>query len=118
MSRIASAGISIGLTGSSPGQLGLKDTSSITKIIQGQREPGAAITGGLIRYFKFSPKDAQYFQDLVRLRKIKTDPRLSVLLLEKMGKDHPDGALRILDDKSFQLLELVLHGHSGNGEAQ
>jgi uncharacterized protein (TIGR02147 family) len=85
-------------------QLRLKDTSSITKIIQGQRDPGETITGELIRYFAFAPKDAQYFQDLVRLQKIKKDPRLTVLLLEKMGKEHPNGALKLLDDRSFQLI--------------
>ena len=85
-------------------QLRLKDPSSITKIIQGQRQPGDIVTGELIRYFKFSTREAQYFQDLVRLQKIKSDSRLAVLLLEKMGKDHPDGSLKILDDKSFQLI--------------
>jgi len=85
-------------------QLGLKDPSSITKIIQGQREPGEAITGKLIRYFQFNTRDAQYFQDLIRLRKMKNDPRLTVMLLEKMGKDHPDASLKLLDDKAFQLI--------------
>ena len=85
-------------------QLRLKDTSSITKIVQGQRRPGDLITGQLIRYFKFTPKDGQYFKDLIRLQKIKNDPSLTVLLLEKMGKDHPDGSLKILDDKSFQII--------------
>lgn len=85
-------------------QLGLKDTSSITKIIQGQREPGRGIVGKMTRYFSFSPKDTQYFEDLIRLHKIKADPRLAVLLLEKMGKEHPDGALRLLDDRSFRLI--------------
>jgi uncharacterized protein (TIGR02147 family) len=81
--------------------LGLKTTSSITKIIQGQREPGPAITEKLIKYFGFNQKQAQYFRDLVRLEKIKNDPRLSVLLMQKMGKDHPDASLRIMDDKVF-----------------
>lgn len=85
-------------------QLGLKDPSSITKIIQGQREPGEIVTGKIIHYFQFSPKDAQYFRDLIRLKKIKNDPRLSVLLLEKMGKDHPNASLRLLDDKTFQII--------------
>jgi uncharacterized protein (TIGR02147 family) len=85
-------------------RLGLKDTSSITKIIQGQRQPGSLITSSLIRYFQFSPRDAEYFRDLVRLQKVKADPRLTVLLLEKMGKDHPNGVLKLLDDKSFQLI--------------
>ena len=85
-------------------QLGLKDTSSITKIVQGSRHPGAAITEALIKHFRFNSKDAQYFRDLVHLHKIKQDPRLSVLLLEKMGKQFPNAALRILDDKAFAII--------------
>ncbi len=85
-------------------QVGLKDPSSITKIIQGQRDPGPQITRKLVRYFRFSVRDARYFEDLVRLRKVKDDPRLSVLILEKMGKTHPDAALRLLDDKTFALI--------------
>jgi len=85
-------------------KLGLKDTSSITKIIQGRREPGTEITDKLVHYFAFKPKDAQYFRDLVRLHKIKNDSRLAVLLLEKMGKDHPDRAFRLIDDKTFTLI--------------
>lgn len=81
--------------------LGLKTTSSITKIMQGQREPGPEVTEKLIKYFHFNQKQAQYFRDLVRLQKIKNDPRLSVLLMQKMGKDHPDASLRIMDDKVF-----------------
>ncbi|MGZ3774237.1 MAG: TIGR02147 family protein [Pseudobdellovibrionaceae bacterium] len=84
--------------------LGLKTTSSITKILNGERDPGPQITERLIRYFKFDTKQAQYFRDLVKLQKIKNDPRLSVLLMEKMGKDHPDSKLRIIDDKSFQVI--------------
>lgn len=84
--------------------LGLKATSSITKIINGEREPGPQITEQLISYFKFTHKQAQYFRDLVKLHKIKHDPRLSVLLMEKMGKEHPDAQVRIMDDKSFSVI--------------
>ena len=85
-------------------KLGLKDVSSVAKIIQGKREPGPQVTEKFIRYFEFSPKDAEYFRDLIRLHKFKNDPRLSVLLLEKMGKDHPDSARRIIDDKTFSVV--------------
>lgn len=84
--------------------LGLKATSSITKIINGEREPGPQITEQLISYFKFNQKQAQYFKDLIKLHKIKHDPRLSVLLMEKMGKVHPDAQVRIMDDKSFSVI--------------
>lgn len=84
--------------------LGLKTTSSITKIIQGQREPGPDVTEKMIRYFRFNEKQAQYFRDLIRLQKIKNDPRLSVLLMEKIGKDFPNSSLRLMDDKSFLII--------------
>jgi uncharacterized protein (TIGR02147 family) len=85
-------------------RLGLKDPSSITKIVQGQREAGPEITEKFIQYFEFTEKQSQYFRDLVRLEKIRRDPRLSVLLMEKMGKEHPNAAVRILDDKAFSVI--------------
>ena len=85
-------------------QLGLKDPSSITKIIQGQREPGTALTGKLIKYFKFSGTDAQYFQDLIRLRKIKDDPRLAMMILEKVGSEHHTEEKRELDARAFMTI--------------
>lgn len=84
--------------------LGLKTTSSITKIINGEREPGPQITEKLIRHFKFNSTQAQYFRDLVKLQKIKHDPRLSVLLMEKMGKEHSNPLTRIMDEKSFLVI--------------
>lgn len=84
--------------------LGLKTTSSITKIIQGTREPGTQITEKMIRYFHFNQKQSCYFRDLIRLQKIQHDPRLCVLLLEKMGKEHPDATLRLLNERSFLVI--------------
>ena len=85
-------------------RLGLKATSSITKIVQGDREPGEQITEQLVEYFQFKDKEAQYFRDLVRLSKIRKDPRLSVLLLEKMSKEHPQSSQRLLDGKTFSVI--------------
>lgn len=84
--------------------LGLKATSSLTKIIQGHREPGELITKKLIQYFKFDDKQAAYFKDLVRLKKIQRDPKLCVLLMEKMDQECADSPLRILDDKTFLII--------------
>jgi uncharacterized protein (TIGR02147 family) len=85
-------------------KLGLKTTSSITKIINGEREAGPQLIEQLVHYFKFNSKQAQYFRDLVQLQKIKHDPRLSVLLMEKMGKDSPQSLSRIMDEKSFLII--------------
>ena len=85
-------------------RLGLKATSSITKILHGEREPGDQITEQLVSYFQFDERDATYFRDLVRLNKIRKDPRLSLLLLEKMSKENPQVAYRFLDDKTFSVI--------------
>ncbi|MEK6706611.1 MAG: TIGR02147 family protein [Bdellovibrionota bacterium] len=89
--------------------LGLNATSSITKIIQGQRHPGPLMTEKLIQYFCFRERDAHYFRDLVRLYKIRRDPKLSVLLMEKMGRQHPSGAIKILDDPTFSIVSNWYH---------
>jgi uncharacterized protein (TIGR02147 family) len=85
-------------------KLGLKTTSSITKILSGERDPGPQITEQLVRYFGFKDRDARYFRDLVQLKKIKQDARLSVLLMERMQKEFPDGSVRLLDDRTFSVI--------------
>ncbi|MBI3541777.1 MAG: TIGR02147 family protein [Deltaproteobacteria bacterium] len=89
--------------------LGLKNTSSITKILQGTRNPGKQITEQLIHYFRLEHDDADYFRDLIELGKRRHDPRLSVLLMERMSKSHPNGAVRIFDDKSFSVISNWYH---------
>lgn len=89
--------------------LGLKTTSSITKIIQGDRDPGERITGLLINYFDFKDKEARYFRDLISLSKLRNDPRLGVMLLERMNKEHPDCARRLLDGKTFSVISNWYH---------
>lgn len=84
--------------------LKLKSTSSITKIIQGQRDPGSQIENEFIKYFKFNDKQTSYFKDLIQLQKISGNPRLSLMLIEKMGKDFPDANLKTLDTKKFMAI--------------
>lgn len=83
-------------------QLGLKDTSSLTKILNGQRHPGPQVTEKLCKHFKFNLRDRAYFQDLVTLYKNQNNPRLCVALLEKMGKQFPQSDLAIIDTRSFE----------------
>lgn len=85
-------------------RLGLKATSSLTKILTGDREPGAEITSKIVQFLNFDTTEEQYFCDLVRLSKIKDDPRLKMMLMEKMGREHPDANLHIMDDRSFVII--------------
>ncbi len=85
-------------------KLGLNTTSSLTKIMTGHREPGSSITQKFIEYFQFDALESHYFQDLIRLSKLKDDLRLKIMLMEKMGREHPDLKIKLLDDKSFSII--------------
>lgn len=84
--------------------LKLKTTSSITKILKGERDAGEAITEKLINYFKFNQEQAQYFRDLVRLQKIKKDPTLANILLDKIKTLKTDEISKDIDEEDYSLL--------------
>ena len=85
-------------------RLGLKGTASITRVVHGSRDPGPELVDTLVRYFKFNDRDSEYFKDLVRLHKMKKDPRLAALLMEKIGKKYPNGAMKVLDEKTLHVI--------------
>jgi uncharacterized protein (TIGR02147 family) len=85
-------------------RLGLQGASSITKVIQGTREPGPAILERLISYFEFPASEGAYFRDLVALHKVKRDPWLSALMLEKLARQVPEGTRKKLDVETFSLV--------------
>ena len=85
-------------------QLGLKDTSSITKILNGQRHPGSKLTQKLSDFFEFEHEESQYFEDLVRLQKHGNDPKLCIAIMERMEKLHPNAQMRIIDLSPFNLI--------------
>ncbi len=85
-------------------QLELRSTSSISKVISGERLPGRKLTESLISYFEFSDSESEYFKDLIRFHKVKADPRLALALLEKIGKENPHTTLKILDNDTFIIL--------------
>jgi len=82
----------------------IKSKSTLTMILNGSRDPGAEVLEKLVKYFKFKKNEEEYFKDLVRLEKIKNDPRLSILLMEKVGKYHPAGKFKLLDFSSFEMI--------------
>lgn len=82
-------------------QLKIKSPSTLIMILNGQRHPGPALVQSLIRYLKLTGDDADQFQDLVRLQKVKSDPSLTILLLEKLRKRRPDGEFRLLEQSEF-----------------
>lgn len=85
-------------------RMGLKTTSSLTKVVNGQRNPGPDITNKFIEYFSFSAEEADYFRDLVQLHKVKRDPRLSVVLMEKLQSQTGSNDFVFLDAQTFAVI--------------
>lgn len=61
-------------------QLKLESTTSLTKILNGQRNVGGTIQQALEDYFNFSEKDRRYFQLLIQNEKIHSEDPLKNLI--------------------------------------
>lgn len=88
-------------------RLGLKGTASLTRVLQGQRHPGPEMVDRLVGYFAFDDSRAEYFRDLITLHKVRNDPRLSLIIIEKMGKNQPNSAIRRLDENTLQAFQTI-----------
>ncbi len=85
-------------------KLGLKNNSSIIKIISEQREAGPAATKKIVDYFKFDNDQRDYLENLIRLSKAKKDPALSVILMQKIQRQFPGKVYRFLNEKEFSAI--------------
>ncbi|OFZ27113.1 MAG: hypothetical protein A2381_10675 [Bdellovibrionales bacterium RIFOXYB1_FULL_37_110] len=65
--------------------LNLKTTASLTMIVNGDRHPGPKLQKHIVSYFKFNKEEADYFADLVQLKKSESkDIALHLGLLRKI----------------------------------
>ena len=64
--------------------LDLSATTSITMVLNGQRNPGERLTNSLIRYFKFAPEENTYFLNLVELSKASGQGHLKSILQQEI----------------------------------
>ncbi|MBT4791621.1 MAG: TIGR02147 family protein [Halobacteriovoraceae bacterium] len=70
-------------------QLGLKSNTSLTKVLNGQRNVGTDLKAALLEYFEFNAKEANYFNLLVNYdRAIAVDPQLAEFLESEIAKRH------------------------------
>lgn len=81
-------------------QLGLKSTASLTKILNGDRQPGPGTTEKFIQYFKFDGHKSEYFRNLIELGKLQDKPQVKALLLERLGFENP-GKKRLLTEAEY-----------------
>lgn len=85
-------------------KLSLKNNSSLLKIIHREREIGPSISGKLADYFEWKGDRRDYFNDLIRLSKIKDDSRLKVELMERLQLKLPKNVYRFLNEKEFSAI--------------
>ncbi len=90
--------------------LGLKSTSSLTKVINGEREAGPELIAKLIRYFKFNELEEAQFRNLVALSKLKESSGLKNSLAESLLRSEKTKSLkrRMLELEQFELLDSYL----------
>ncbi len=83
--------------------LGLKSTSSLTKVLSGERKPGPKMVDRLVKYFKFSREEETHFRSLVLLTKDKNAAMMNALLSRSQLKEQ---ALqkRVLELFEFRLI--------------
>lgn len=84
--------------------LDLKDTSSINKVLKGQRTPGGELQEKLCRYFKFNNKEYRYFVDLVSLAKSRPQSEEYGYIYERLCKLNPSSGFLDLRQEQFNLI--------------
>jgi uncharacterized protein (TIGR02147 family) len=83
--------------------LGLSSTSSLTKVLSGDRDPGPKMIDQLVRYFKFNAEEEAQFRSLILLTKDKNAFKMNALLNHSVKKEN---ALqkRVLELFEFRLI--------------
>jgi uncharacterized protein (TIGR02147 family) len=89
-------------------ELGLLATTSLTKILNGQREPGEKICRKLVEYFRFDHDQIRYFDMLVRLNKC-DDDHLKEVFQEKLMKLTPVPGKLFLDETRLEMISDWTH---------
>lgn len=82
-------------------KLHTKDTSTLTKIIKGQRDPGPRLTEQFIAYFKFNESEAKYFRSMVQLEKIQGESSLRLEILDTLGRSPKASDSKTLEAADF-----------------
>ncbi len=85
-------------------KLGLRNNTSLLKIIRGDRNAGPEVQEKLIQYFHFHSDEISYFRDLVLLEKIPEQSPLRHEIIERLTFRHKDGEFHHMNADQFALL--------------
>lgn len=84
--------------------LGLKNSTSLLKILNGSRNAGPAVQEQLSQYFKFDERERAYFADLVQLSKVKSNSPLHGTLVERLSVRHTASRFLLLTGDQFAVM--------------
>ena len=80
--------------------LGLKDPSSINKVVRGQRKPGPLLINRLCKYFDLSRDETDYLRNIIDLAKAHTvDERAATVA--RLQSHFPNRKFRVLESQQF-----------------
>ncbi len=84
--------------------LGLKATTSITMVLNGQRQPGEGLARSLALYFKFDENEQHYFYNLIQLSKAGTESHLKEILKKEITLHAARESKDVLDPNVFTMI--------------
>lgn len=90
-------------------RLGLRGSSGLIMVLQGDRNPGPVLTESLVRDLQLTGREATFFRDLVALEKCKRKPAEQSHLLQRLAALHPRRTFRTIDSRVFQMISRWPH---------
>lgn len=89
--------------------LGLKSTSSLSKVLNGEREAGPELVEKLIQYFKFNATEQSQFRQWVTISKLKESSEVKTALAKQLetSGNKKDLKARMLEIDQYELLSSV-----------
>ncbi len=77
--------------------LGVKNNSTILKVLSKERNLGPKLLSKFCTYFQFTDLEEEYFRDLVKLDQFRTESRLGKLIKRNLQAIKEDSKVRIID---------------------
>jgi uncharacterized protein (TIGR02147 family) len=84
-------------------KLGLSDTSSLTKILNGQRHPSDQLATIIADSLKLSEDEKDYLLNLIDLQKVDSSSRMKSLLLQKIAEKKKGLPIKVVDQRYFNV---------------
>lgn len=82
--------------------LELKSPSTLIMLVHGQRNPGKELIDRMVKHFRFTRRESEYFRSLAALKKADGDVPKSLSLMKSIERHHPDKDFQLVDHLKFK----------------